>query len=154
MLIFQKSNQTLKIKSLTPPIPEEELKTAETRGKTVGDIGNTLVFTGLGVGVVGVMLQFPVMTFLIKFVLIMKIVNRFKLLNIRFGDYLDAFLSGLFNVFEGGDVRIKEENVQFDSKSRGRVSFFEVEVVVFYSIYPKYVLYMVRSVFFSIKFSL
>lgn len=145
LLIFLKSNQTLKIENMKPPIDPKELETAANRGSSVSTTANALAFAGIGVGTVAIVFQLPFMNFLIKFILIMKIINRFKLINIDYGELLDKFLGGIFNIFETSDTKIETQNFKFDTKNRGKLSFYETEVVIFFDLYPKYILYAVKN---------
>lgn len=143
MLILVAGDDKITLKRLKSPIDPEELETAKTRGETVSKAANVMAFTGIGIGVLGIVLQLPVMNFLIKFILIMKILNRFKLINISFGELLDQFLGGIFNIFQGGDIVIEESNFVYDTKHRGKMTAYEFEVIIFYKMIPKYIIYSV-----------
>jgi len=141
-LIFLDSN----VSTIFEPevkIDDETKKTLETTARGISTTATVLGSIGLGVGLLGLLCQLPIMSFLIKFVLIMKILNRLKLLNINFGPILGTFLSAIFNIFEVGSMTIDEKSIEFDTKTRGKFSQYQYDPLAFYKIMEKFIIYVV-----------
>lgn len=90
-----------------PFVDAKTINNMKSRSKTLSTAGNVAATVGLGATIAGITLQLPIMAFFIKFILIMKILNRFKFINISFGPVLGTFLNGIFNLFELCDPTIE-----------------------------------------------
>jgi hypothetical protein len=125
-------------------IDQETVESMRSTAKTLSTVANVAAGFGLGASIMGIAFQLPIMAFFLKFILIMKILNRFKFLNIDFGPVLGTFLNGIFNLFELGDPTIEPESQIYDTKTRGKLSYYRYDVLVFYKVFEKYTLYLVR----------
>lgn len=107
LLIFKIEKQTV---TFTPKIlvDPEIVASAKQSAKALSTAASTVGFAGLAATLVGISLQLPIMGYFIKFILILKIINRFKFMNIDFGPILGVFLDGIFNMFEVGDQKIDQ----------------------------------------------
>jgi hypothetical protein len=105
-LIFNEATRSVSFHP-NPLIDTETLEQMKERSKALSTAGSVAAGVGLGATVAGIALQLPIMAFFIKFILIMKILNRFKFMNINFGPILGTFLNGIFNLFELGDPTIE-----------------------------------------------
>jgi hypothetical protein len=89
------------------------------------------------------------MGFFIKFILIFKIIDRLKLLNINFGPMLGQFLDlvgNILNLTSGGNQEDPDDMFYY-TKTRGKLSFYQIDHLALYRMPMKYVLYMVREFF-------
>lgn len=144
LLIFNSGNDTIAFNP-NPLIDTETLEQMKTTSKQMSQASSVAAGVGLGATVAGIALQLPIMAFFIKFILIMKILNRFKFMNINFGPVLGTFLNGIFNLFELGDPTIEPQSYAFDTKTRGKLTYYRYDVLVFYKIFEKFIIYIVRK---------
>ena len=144
LLIFNALNESVTFNP-NPVVDTETINDMKTRSKALSTAGNVAAGVGLGATVAGIALQLPIMAFFIKFILIMKILNRFKFMNINFGPILGTFLNGIFNLFELGDPTIEPQSYVYDTKTRGKLTFYRYDVLVFYKIFEKFIIYIVRN---------
>lgn len=143
LLIFNTNKNSVTFRPKAK-IDQETVSGMRSTAKTLSTVGNVAAGFGLGASVMGIAFQLPIMAFFLKFILIMKILNRFKFLNIDFGPVLGTFLNGIFNLFELGDPTIEPESQIYDTKTRGKLSYYRYDVLVFYKVFEKYTLYLVR----------
>lgn len=83
----------------------------------------------------------PLMTPLIKFLKIFKLISRLKLINIFFGAYLEFVLDLAGTMFAIGNDTQEFKFKQFDMTTRGKLTRFKITTVSVEVVWVKYMIY-------------
>ena len=85
------------------------------------------------------------MGLLVKFLIMFKILDRLKLLNIYFGPLLGGFLEAVGNILGLTSKTEPDKDFRFTTKTRGKLTKYKLDTLAFYHIPMKYCLYVVSS---------
>ena len=94
----------------------------------------------------------PAMGFLVKFLIMFKILDRLKLLNVYFGPLLGGFLDAIGDILGFTSGSDKDKGFRFDTKTRGKLDQYKLQNIAFYHIPMKYSLFIVSLSIFWITF--
>lgn len=144
-LIFIDSEPSIPI-SAFPPISEGTIEGARATSAAITTSAEVLGNGGSLLGVIGIFLQIPILGIIVKFVLIFKILNRLRLININTGGILGIFLGNIYNLFEYGQA---DEGIgqSYKSKTRDKLDKYNVTITPLIDIPHIYYIYIVRLPF-------
>jgi len=97
---------------------------------------------GAALGVAAVFLQLPIAGAIIRFVMVFKILNRLRLINVNTGGILGSFLNTIYNLFEYGNQKSSSLSV-YGAKTRGKLSTYQIHVTPFIDASHLYYMYFV-----------
>jgi hypothetical protein len=86
----------------------------------------------------------PAMGFLVKFLIMFKILDRLKLLNVYFGPLLGGFLDAIGNILSLTSASDPDRGYRYDTKTRGKITQYKLDNLALYHIPMKYAIYIVR----------
>ena len=89
----------------------------------------------------------PGMGLLIKFLIMFKILDRLKLLNVYYGPLLGGFLDAVGNVLNLTDGNGGDRGFRFDTKTRGKITQYKLDNLALYHMPLKYAVYIVSHFF-------
>ena len=101
---------------------------------------------GVALGFAAIFLQIPIAGALIRFLMIFKVLNRLRLINVNPGGILLAFLKNVYNLFEYGNAGMKDSSFKYRKGSRGKLSQYNIYITPFIDIPHIFYLYMVSLV--------
>lgn len=142
LLIFIDSEPTIEVATFVP-IPASVLNTATTTSKVMTGSAEAIASGGAALGVAGIFLQIPIASLLLKFIMIFKILNRLRLININSGGVLGVFLANIYNVFEYGQAG-GGSGQELKSKSRDKLDRYNIYVTPFIDVPHLYYFYTVK----------
>jgi len=140
-LIFIDSSPSIKITPVKP-INENLLKGIVSSGKSIATTAEVLASGGAALGVAAVFLQLPIAGAIIRFVMVFKILNRLRLINVNTGGILGSFLNTIYNLFEYGNQKSSSLSV-YGAKTRGKLSTYQIHVTPFIDASHLYYMYFV-----------
>lgn len=85
------------------------------------------------------------MSFLVQFLVLFKILDKLKLLNVYFGPLLGGFLDSIGNILNLTNGGNPERGFRFDTKTRGKITQYRLDNLAFYHIPLKYICYTVSE---------
>lgn len=138
-------NNTLSTIKFDADIKTDEgvLKGFKTTSETIGAVAGTVGAIGLGVALTGSFFQMQAMGYLVKFLMMFKILDRFKLLNIYYGEILGAFLESVGNILNLTGGSNPDDGIKYYPKTRGKLSKYNIHNLAFYRMPLKYSIYIV-----------
>lgn len=141
--IFIDSTPSIKITPIKP-IDEDLLKGISTTGEIMAATAEVLASGGAALGIAAIFLQLPIAGAIIRFVLVFKILNRLRLINVNTGGLLGSFLNTIYNLFEYGNDPKTSSLAIYGAKTRGKLSTYNILVTPFLDASHLYYLYFVR----------
>jgi hypothetical protein len=141
-IIFTNNNDKINFRA-EPPYSESLIKGMVTTGSTFGDVAGAAGTIGFSVAMIASFFNMPAMGFLVKFLIMFKILDRLKLLNVYFGPLLGGFLDAIGNILNltsgtGG----RDRGFRFDTKTRGKITQYKLDNLALYHIPMKYAIYI------------
>lgn len=125
--------------------PNKELfEGMETTADAVGTVAAVAGSFGVGVALVGSFFQLPAMSYLVRFIVLFKILDRLKLINIYFGPILTVFLDKVGNILNMRSKTNQNAGIRYYTRTRGKLTYYRIHNLAFYRMPMKYAIYMVK----------
>lgn len=143
-LIFIDSSPSLKIIPTEKP-SESLIQGAMTSATSMTTTAEVLASGGAMIGMAAIFLQFPIAGAIIRLVLVFKILNRLRLININSGGVLGSFLANVYNLFEYGNAEKNGSLAVYSTKTRGKLTQYRIYVTPFIDASHLFYLYFVSQ---------
>lgn len=131
--------------NLKPNDDDHKVTAASKAGISFHIFINTFGWLSLLLTIVGLFCEIDLMTPLLHFIRMTKPISRFKFINVRGGNIIEAFLSNYQDLFRTGAFVKTDKNVIFTRMSRTKLLRYYVPVFTFSTIPDKYIVYSVVS---------
>lgn len=109
--------------------PATDVKSAAATGKMAAALGSSTAMAATGTVTVAAALGGSAAAPFIRFIQILKIFNRLRYININFGNILGGFL-GAISEMHSDDIASKPDLVKYEDGIHGKLSKFEVSLLV------------------------
>jgi len=154
LLILITDEASITMKKIQEPPNPTLLETFETIGNVVGTVASSAAAAGAVIALVGPLCGVnAAASVFIKFMLIFKVIDRLKLLNIYFGPILTTFLNLIASLLNfrskrrGKGAAMPDQTINNDmfyyTKTRGKLSYYKIDQLALYRMPGKYLLYIV-----------
>lgn len=152
ILILINEEAPMNVKNVQLPPDETLVEGVEVVGNLVGGVATS-------VGIIGLLIALCVSCFqtnvggggIIRFILIFKVIDRLKFLNIDFGIFLTPFLDQISGILRFGSKSNRKNQTYAESqdmfyytKTRGKLSLYQVDQLALYRMPEKYLIYLVK----------